>query len=103
MISFTEKVDPVTKLVYTLITLDTKDDSPFDLFHGQEHVVNGNHVFEVPLLVKVLMDATMTDGTYDLQQDVTAMLSIPYPAASPTNIRGLVGIRVLHPNDLLTM
>jgi hypothetical protein len=95
-------VDSETGMVYCQIEIDNHDaDGTLALFYGREHLV-GRVRHEVPVMVKIMMfgrnELPLVEGEYDLTTAVDG--SATGPGTSASLIRGVTGIRILHPNDI---
>lgn len=93
--------DPVTGYKGCYITIDV---GPVASFFTNQAVVSsyvaGSPQGESPLLIKVLMDEDSID--YNLEkQHFGGIFGVVAPGADPRNVRGLIGIRVMHPQEEL--
>lgn len=88
-----DSVDPVTGMVYCQVKVNVGPG--VNLTGGQD--VGGQK--EVPVMVKVVMNNLAQD--YDLTQTYTGFPGqfdgTPAPGAKPVDVRGLCGIKVVHP------
>lgn len=96
--------DPVTGLVGCYIEVNVGPAATLFINPGlwSDYVGAATTVGEAPVLVKVVMDDTAKG--YDLAHTVTGLGTfdpVVNPGEVPNMVRGLVGIRVVHPNDTL--
>ena len=89
-------VDPVTGMMYCQVRVNV---GPMvNLANGQESSP-GSGIYEVPVLVKVVMNDLAKD--YNLKEVYTGapgqFNGVITPGAAPDDVRGLCGIKVVHP------
>ena len=99
-----DDIDPESRMVYCQMEISDLDaDNKIALFNGYSHEVRGDTRYEVPVLVKIMMGSTEISynipvGEYDLTASADG--SVVGPGTSASLIRGITGIRILHPNDV---
>ena len=93
-------IDPDSGMVYAQVKVNVGP--AITLADGQSLVpAPGITVYETPVLVKVTMSLLAAD--YDLTQVATSagqFDGVTRPGALPSLVRGLCGIRIVHPDDL---